>query len=125
MVGLRAELWLVRPGWWQAAVAGSRVQLCTRLYATGAARRARWNKFLIEKSILRACNPRIACINRVTHTQLCVLYWEQRLGVELARGEASLVLGAVASGQANAEGISGRKASPKWSLTDCQPCVSL
>ena len=52
-------------------------------------------------------------------------HWEQRLGVKLARGEASLVLGAVASARANAEGISGQKASPEWSPTDCQPCVSL
>jgi hypothetical protein len=41
------------------------------------------------------------------------------------QGEASLVLGAVASARANAEGISGQKASPEWSPTDCQPCVSL
>ena len=56
-------------------------------------------------------------------------HWEQRLGVKLAQGEASLVLGAVASARANVEGISGRKASPEWSPTDCQPwctpCVSL
>jgi hypothetical protein len=52
-------------------------------------------------------------------------HWEQRSGVKLAQGEASLVLGAVASARANAEGISGRKASPEWSSTDCQPCVSL
>ena len=52
-------------------------------------------------------------------------HWEQRLGVKLAQGEASLVLGAVASAQADAEGISGLKASPEWSPTDCQPCVSL
>ena len=52
-------------------------------------------------------------------------HWEQRLGVKLAQGEASLVLGAVASARANAEGFSGRKASPEWSPTDCQPCASL
>jgi hypothetical protein len=52
-------------------------------------------------------------------------HWEQRLGVMLAQGEASLVLGAVASARANAEGFSGRKASPEWSPTDCQPCASL
>jgi hypothetical protein len=51
-------------------------------------------------------------------------HWEQRLGVRLAQGEASLVLGAVASARANAEGILGRKASPEWSPADCQPCVS-
>jgi hypothetical protein len=38
-------------------------------------------------------------------------HWEQRSGVKLAHGEASLVLGAVASARANAEGISARKAS--------------
>jgi hypothetical protein len=42
-------------------------------------------------------------------------HWEQRLGVKLAQGEASLVLGAVATARANAEGSSGRKASPEWS----------
>jgi hypothetical protein len=52
-------------------------------------------------------------------------HWEQRLGVELAQGEASLVLGAIASARANAEGISRRKTSPEWSPMDCQPCVSL
>jgi hypothetical protein len=52
-------------------------------------------------------------------------HWEQRLGVELAQGEASLVLGAVASARANAEGITGRKASPEWSPTDYHPCVTL
>ena len=40
-------------------------------------------------------------------------HWEQRLGVKLAQGEASLVLGAVASARANAEEISGWKASPE------------
>jgi hypothetical protein len=35
------------------------------------------------------------------------------------------VLGAVASARANAEGFSGRKASPEWSPADCQPCASL
>jgi hypothetical protein len=52
-------------------------------------------------------------------------HWEQRLGVKLAQGEASLVLGAVATAWANAEGSSGRKASPEWSPTDCQPSVNL
>ena len=52
-------------------------------------------------------------------------HWEQRLGVKLAQGEASLVLRAVATARANAEGSSGRKASPEWSPTDCQPCVNL
>ena len=52
-------------------------------------------------------------------------HWEQRLGVKLAQGEASLVLGAVATARANAEGSSGRKASPEWSPTDCQPSVAL
>ena len=52
-------------------------------------------------------------------------HWEQRLGVKLAQGEASLVLGAVATARANAEGSSGRKASPEWSSTDCQPSVNL
>jgi hypothetical protein len=45
--------------------------------------------------------------------------------MKLAQEEASLVLDAVASAWANAEGISRRKASPEWSPTDCQPCVSL
>jgi hypothetical protein len=52
-------------------------------------------------------------------------HWEQRLGVKLEQGEASLVLGAVASARANAEGFSGRKASLKWYSADCQPCASL
>ena len=52
-------------------------------------------------------------------------HWEQRLGVKVAQGEASLVLGVVVSARANAEESSGRKASPEWSPTDCQPCVSL
>ena len=52
-------------------------------------------------------------------------HWEQRLGVKLAQGEASLVLGVVATAWANVEGSSGRKASPEWSPTDCQPCASL
>ena len=59
----------------------------------------------------------------------CAMVWgehsEQRSGVKLARGEASLVLGAVATARANAEGSSGRKASPEWSSTDCQPSVNL
>jgi hypothetical protein len=46
-------------------------------------------------------------------------HWEQRSGVKLAQGEESLVLEAVASARANAEGSSGRKASPEWSPTDC------
>ncbi len=52
-------------------------------------------------------------------------HWEQRLGVKLMQGEASLVLDAVASARATAEETSGRQASPEWSPTDCQPCVSL
>ena len=52
-------------------------------------------------------------------------HWEQRLGVKLAQGEASLVLGAVATARANVEGSSGRKASPEWSPTDCQLSVAL
>jgi hypothetical protein len=52
-------------------------------------------------------------------------HWAQRLGMKLAQGEASLVLGAVASARANAEGFSGWKASSEWSPTDCQPCASL
>jgi hypothetical protein len=52
-------------------------------------------------------------------------HWEQRLGVKLAQGEASLVLGAVATARANAEGSSGRKASPEWSSTDCKPSDNL
>jgi hypothetical protein len=59
----------------------------------------------------------------------CAMVWgghsEQRSGVKLARGEASLVLDAVASARANAEGITGRKASPEWAATSCQPCGSL
>ena len=52
-------------------------------------------------------------------------HWRQRLGLALARGQASLVLGAVSAGRNYGEGAKGRKASPEWSLTDCQPCVSL
>jgi hypothetical protein len=53
-------------------------------------------------------------------------HWEQRLGVKLAGGGGgSLVRGAGASARANAEGVSGRKASPEWSPADCQPCTSL
>jgi hypothetical protein len=52
-------------------------------------------------------------------------HWEQRLGVKRALGEASLLLDVVASAWANVEGISGWKASPEWSPTGCQPCVSL
>ena len=52
-------------------------------------------------------------------------HWEQRLGVKLAQGEASLVLSVVASAWVDVEGISGWKASPEWSQTDCQPCVGL
>jgi hypothetical protein len=47
------------------------------------------------------------------------------LGVKLVQGEASLVLGVVASAWANVEGSLGRKASPEWSPTDCQPSVNL
>ena len=47
------------------------------------------------------------------------------MGLKLAQGEAILELGAVASARANAEGFSGRKASPEWSPTDCRPCASL
>jgi hypothetical protein len=46
-------------------------------------------------------------------------HWKQRLGVKLAQGEPGLVLGAVGSARANAEGFSGRKVSPEWSSTDC------
>ena len=42
-----------------------------------------------------------------------------------ARGQADLVLGAVAAGRNNNGGAQGRKASPEWSSTDCQPCVNL
>jgi hypothetical protein len=42
-------------------------------------------------------------------------HWEQRLGVKLAQGEASLVLGAIASARADAQGFSGRKVLPEWS----------
>ena len=43
----------------------------------------------------------------------------------IARGQASLVLGAVAAARNNAAGASGRKASPEFSETDCQQSVSL
>ena len=43
-------------------------------------------------------------------------HWRQLLSLALTRGQASLVLGAVAA---------GRKASAEWSPTDCQPCVDL
>jgi hypothetical protein len=52
-------------------------------------------------------------------------HWLQRLSLVLARGQASLVLGAVASARNNAEGASGRKASPEFSETGWQPSVSL
>ena len=52
-------------------------------------------------------------------------HWQQRLSLVLARGQASLVLGAVAAARNNAAGASGRKASPEFSETDCQPSVSL
>jgi hypothetical protein len=48
-------------------------------------------------------------------------HWQQRLSLVLARGQASLVLGAVAAASNNATGASGRKASPEFSETDCQP----
>ena len=51
-------------------------------------------------------------------------HWQQRLSMVLARGQASLVLGAVAAARNNSAGIKGRKASPEWSATDCQPYVS-
>ena len=52
-------------------------------------------------------------------------HWRQRLGMGLAQGQARLVLGAVAAARSSSEGARGRKASPEWSLTDCQPCVGL
>jgi hypothetical protein len=52
-------------------------------------------------------------------------HWQQRLSLVLARGQASLVLGAVAAARNNAAGASGRKASPEFSEMDCQPSVSL
>ena len=52
-------------------------------------------------------------------------HWQQRLRLVLARGQASLVLGAVVVARNNAVGASGRKASPEFSETNCQPCVSL
>jgi hypothetical protein len=52
-------------------------------------------------------------------------HWQQRLGLVLARRQASLLLGAVAAARNNAAGASGRKASPAVSETDCQPRVSL
>jgi hypothetical protein len=48
----------------------------------------------------------------------CAMVWgerrEQRLGMKLAQ-----VKQASCSTRANVEGISGRKASPEWSPTDC------
>jgi hypothetical protein len=58
-------------------------------------------------------------------SSLAVSIWQQRLSLVLARGQASLVLGAVAAARNNAAGASGRKASPEFSKTDCQPSVSL
>jgi hypothetical protein len=46
-------------------------------------------------------------------------HWQQRLSFELARGQASLVLGAVAVARNNAAGAPGRKASPEFFETDC------
>jgi hypothetical protein len=51
--------------------------------------------------------------------------WQQRLSLVLARGQATLVLGAIAAARNNAAGALGRKASPEFSETECQPCVSL
>jgi hypothetical protein len=50
-------------------------------------------------------------------------HWCAMVG-KLAQGEASLVLGAVASARTNAHGFSGWKASPEWSPTNSQSCVS-
>jgi hypothetical protein len=52
-------------------------------------------------------------------------HWQQRVSLVLARGQASLLLGAVAAARNHAAGASGRKASPEFSETDCQPSVSL
>jgi hypothetical protein len=52
-------------------------------------------------------------------------HWQQRLSIVLARGQASLVLGAVVVARNNAVGASGRKASPEFSETDYQPSVNL
>ena len=52
-------------------------------------------------------------------------HWRQRLSLALTRGQASLVLGAVAAGRNYGKGATGRKASAEWSSTDCQPCVDL
>jgi hypothetical protein len=50
---------------------------------------------------------------------------QQRLSLVLARGQASLVFGTVAVASNNTEGVSGRKASPEFSETNYQPCVSV
>ena len=53
-------------------------------------------------------------------------HWLQRLSLVLARGQADLVLEAVKTARKNHRGRDGgRGASAEWSLTDCQPCVSL
>jgi hypothetical protein len=45
------------------------------------------------------------------------------LNVTLPLHDYSCISRRVASARANAEGFSGRKASPEWSPTDCQPCA--
>jgi hypothetical protein len=45
-------------------------------------------------------------------------HWQQRMSLVLARGQASLVLGAIVAARNNAVGASGRKASPEFSETD-------
>ena len=46
-------------------------------------------------------------------------HWRQRLSLGLARGHVKLMLGAMATAQSSSAGDKGRKASPKWSTTDC------
>eukprot|EP01051_Picozoa_sp_SAG22_P002887 SAG22_NODE_134_length_18372_cov_33.054944_7_plen_78_part_00 len=50
-------------------------------------------------------------------------HWRQRLSLGLARGQAGLVLEAIATARSSSEGSYGRKASAEYFETDCQPCV--
>jgi hypothetical protein len=74
---------------------------------------------------MRAASCTAVLKTSTTGARWCLGNWEQRLSLVLARGQADLVLGAVAAGRNNNGGAQGRKASPEWSSTDCQPCVNL
>ena len=53
-------------------------------------------------------------------------HWRQRIGVALARGQATLVSSAVDKGRCHSKEIRGRRgASAEFSTTDCRPCAPL